>query len=392
MKSMLKLTALLLAVLLALSALVGCGKKAEWPVDETTGLVEFKIGGIGPLTGDYAIYGVANKQGALLAMEEINAAGGVNGFKLVVEFQDSQGDQEKAVSAFGALLDAGMKASLGGTLSGETEAIVAAAKDSGMLTLTPTGSAKKCIQGSDSAFRICFNDPQQGEVSADYIADHKLATKVAVFYQSDNDYSVGLYETFNTEAAVKNLEIVTVQTFTNSTSTDFSTQINAIKDSGADLVFLPIYTAEAAKFLSAANEKLSGIRYFGCDGLDGILDEDGLDPKWCEGLFLLTPFLVDSTEENVVNFVKNYKAKYGQDPSQFAADGYDAIYTIAEAIKQADIKPDNTADLNSRLVAAMTKITVKGVTGTMTWSADGECQKAAQALVIKDSKYVAYED
>ena len=363
--------------------------------DATGELTELVIGGVAPLTGQYANYGKPNSNGAMLAAKEINAAGGVNGFQLNVQFQDSQGDPDTAVAAYGKLMDQGMKVSLGGTLSGETASIVAAAQEDGLLVLTPTGSAKSCIEGNDAAFRVCFNDPQQGSASADFIKDHTLGAKVAVFYQSDIDYSKGLYDTFVAEAKNQGLEIVATETFTKGTSTDFTTQINAIKDSGADLVFIPIYAAEAATFLTQARGKLADdMFYFGCDGLDGILGKVD-KPETAENVLMLTPFAADDTTEKVAKFVDAFKAEYdGMVPDQFGADGYDAVYAIAAAIKEANLTPDdlkNTEDFNARIVAALTKITVDGVTGKMTWTADGETQKAAKAMIIKNGVATLYQ-
>ena len=381
----------LVMMLGCLSILSGCGKKEEWVVDEN-GLTELMIGGIGPLTGDYANYGLSVRNGAQIAVDEINAANpsGVDGFKLVLDFQDSQGKSDAATSAFGKLMDDGMKVSLGATLSGETEAVVAAGDSDGILMLTPSGSAVSAISGSKQAFRVCFSDPAQGKASADYIAQYGLATKVAVFYGSDNNYCVGLYETFAAECQVKGIEIVEVQTFTSSTSTDFSAQINKIAASGADLVFLPIYAAEAATFLTQAGDKLDGMKLFGCDGLDGILTKID-DTSRVDGLLMLTPFATDSTKANVQSFVAKYQEKYGTTPDQFAADAYDAVYTIVAAMKKAGITADNKDDFNKRLVAAMTEITVEGLTGTMTWTADGEPTKNAMAMEYQGGKAVLFD-
>lgn len=385
MKKTAKLLSLIMAFVMTAVSLSGCaGGSAEWKVDSETGLTEFLIGGIGPLTGDYANYGTSVKTGAEIAIEEINAAGGVNGFKFVLDFQDSQGDPDSAVSAYGKLIDSGMRVSLGTVLSGECASVVTAAKNDDMLILSPSASAKEAITGNDKAFRVCFNDPAQGVVSADYIAEHNLGKKIAVFYASDIDYSAGLYNSFKDEAAKKGLEIVSVQTFTDSTKTDFSTQINDIKSSGAEIVFLPIYAAEAATFLTQAKGKLTDVTYFGCDGLDGILTKVS-DSSLAEGVMMLTPFFADSPEENVQSFVKAYKDKSdGKTPDQFAADGYDAIYAIAEALKKAEVTSENTDDYTSKLVSAMTEITVDGVTGSMTWTADGEPVKEPKVVLIKN--------
>ncbi len=301
-----------------------------------SGEKEVLIGGIGPLTGDYANYGTAARNGAQIAVDEINAAGGVNGMKLVLNYQDSAGDPDSAVAAYGKLIDQGMDVSLGGVLSGETASIVAAAKEDGLLVLTPSASADAAITGNDSAFRVCFTDSSQGTASANYIADNQLATEVAVFYQSDIDYSVGLYRAFEAQCQASNITIKEVQTFTKDTSTDFSTQINAIKDSGAKLVFIPIYAAEASTFLTQAAGKLpEGTVYFGCDGLDGILGKVS-DVSVAENVMLLTPFAADDPAENVQSFVNAYKQANGDaTPDQFAADGYDAIYAIKAAIEKS---------------------------------------------------------
>jgi len=343
-----------------------------------------------------AAYGDAVVKAWELARDEINAAGGVNGFKFNVEFQDSQGKSDAAISAYGKLMDGGMKVSLGGTLSGETASIVAEAKDDGILILTPTASSKPAIADNNAAFRLCFNDPDQGKASVEYIANNKLATKVAVFYGSDNDYCKGLYETFKARCEELNIEIVDVQAFTDSTKTDFSTQITSIKNSGATLVFLPIYSADASLFLTQAYGVLpSDMLYFGADGISTILDDID-DPAKAENVFMLTPFSADDPASIVRNFVTSYEEKFSSDvPSQFAADGYDAVYAIAECIKNANIQAKDVAsmseaDFNAALVGAMTKITVKGVTGTMTWTADGETVKDAKAMLIKNGIAALY--
>lgn len=377
--------------------MAGCGKTASDPTSAPTAApggesapVTLLLGGIGPLTGDYSNYGTSVRNGAQVAVDEINAAGGVNGFNFSLDFQDSAANPDSAVAAYGKLMDSGMDVSLGATFSGETQSVVAAAREDGILVLTPSGSAKSAIEGNDCAFRVCFNDPQQGTASADYIADNSLAAKVAVFYQSDIDYSVGLYETFKTQCEARGIEIVEVQTFTLGSNTDFSTQIAAIRDSGAELVFMPIYAADASTFLTQASGKLS-VPYFGCDGLDGILTKVS-DPALAEGVMMLTPFAADSTAENVQSFVAAYKAAYGAAPDQFAADGYDAVYAVKAALESAGVTSENKDDtFNAKMVAAMTAITVDGVTGTMTWTPDGETSKAAQAMVIRDGVAVVYE-
>ena len=375
-----KVVAMFLAAVMALS-LVACGSKSDnGGSGDASGTETIKLGGVGPLTGGYANYGLSVQHGAELAVKEINAAGGVNGKQLEVNFQDSQGDPESAVAAYGKLMDWGMNVCLGGVLSGETASVVAAAKADDMFIMETTGSADKCIDGNDKAFRVCFNDPAQGTASANYIADNNLGKKIAVFYQSDIDYSAGLYETFTQQAAARGLEIVAQQSFTDGTKTDFSTQINAIRNSGCDLVFIPIYAEEASTFLTQAKGKFAeDVYFFGADGLDGILGKVSQDVTIANNVLMMTPFAADSADPKVQAFVKAYQDAYNATPDQFAADAYDAVYAVKAAVEAA-----NGSTSGADLAAVMPTITVEGVTGTMTWSADGNTNKAASAILYKN--------
>lgn len=386
-KMLKKAISLALVAAMGVMTLASCNNQKQNEQDNT-----LLIGGIGPITGDYANYGISVKNGAQLAVEEINANGGIQGFNVELQFQDSQGNPDSAIAAYGKLMDNGMKVSLGAVLSGETTSVVAAAKDDGILVLTPSGSADGAITGSNTSFRVCFSDSSQGFASANYIADNNLADKVAVFYASDVDYSKGLYNTFEKQCAQRGIEIVEVQTFDKSTNTDFTTQINAIEASGVKLIFIPIYAAEAATFLTQAkqaNAFSEDTIFFGCDGLDGILQKID-NPINAENVMMLTPFAADATDEKTQNFVAAYQKAFNTTPDQFAADGYDAIYVIAEALKKAEITADNQIDFNEKIVAAMTQIEVDGVTGKMTWTADGETNKAALAMIINDGVARAY--
>ena len=392
MKKLTKLLSLVLCLAMLFS-LAACASKDDTTTDtssDTTDTADttsdgektVRLGLIGPMTGDNANYGTSTRDGAQIAVDEINEAGGVNGYTFVLDTQDSQGDPDSAVSAYGKLMDSGMNVSLGCVLSGEAQSVITAAVEDGILIVTPTSSAVACIEGNPNAFRVCFNDAAQGTASADYIADNNLGTKIAVFYQSDIDYSAGLYETFAAEAAAKGLEIVEEQTFTAGSNTDFSTQINAIRDSGCELVFLPIYAAEAATFLTQAAGKLDGITFFGCDGMDGIQTKVS-DTSLIEGLMMLTPFAADAEDAATQSFVEKYVPVHGTEPDQFAADGYDAVYIVKAAMEQCGKTPAD-ADFNEAMVAAMYEIQVEGLTGTMTWDENNEPNKPAKAMVFHD--------
>ena len=338
-----------------------------------------RIGGIGPLTGSYANYGISDKNGAEVAVEEINANGGINGMQIELQFQDSQGDPESAVNAYGKLMDWGMDVSLGGVFSGETASIVAAANEDDVMLITPSGSADGCIAGNDKAFRVCFYDSFQGAAAANYIQENGLATEVGVFYESDYDYSVGLYNSFTEQCAANGITIKETQTFTTSTNTDFSTQINALVASGVKVVFMPIYAEEASTFLTQAKGKFADdVYFFGADGLDGILGKVEQDPSIANNVLMLTPFAADSTDPAVQSFVEKYQTAYNAVPDQFAADAYDAVYTIKTAVEKAGTTS------GAALAQVMTEITVDGITGKMTWSADGNTDKPASAILYYD--------
>jgi len=390
MKKMMKMVSVFLALVMVLSCLTACGSTAKKDEAASDGDKDVMLGLIGPMTGDYANYGNSVKNGAQIAVDEINAAGGVNGWTFSLNTQDSQGDPDSAVSAYGKLMDDGMDVSIGCVLSGEAQSVITAAKADNILIVTPSSSAKDCIVGNDKAFRVCFNDPAQGTASANYMADNGMATKVAVFYQSDIDYSAGLYETFKAQAAERGIEIVCEQTFTDGSKADFSTQINAIRDSGAELVFMPFYAAEAATFLTQAKGKLDDMTFFGCDGMDGIQTKVS-DMSLIEGLMMLTPFAADAEDEQTKSFVAEYAKRFDNAiPDQFAADGYDAVYAV-KAVMEKTGKTPADKDYTEVMVKAMFEIEVDGLTGTMTWDAEREPNKPAKAMVFQNGVAVLAE-
>lgn len=381
-----KFLGLLLAGAMLASSFTGCSDKASSP-DEKTLL----IGGTGPLTGDYATYGISVQQGAQIAVDEINEKGGVNGYTVKLEVEDDQADPQQAVQAYAKLMDNGMNLSLGSTTSGACVALVKEAKEDGIVTMTPSASQKEAT-AYDNNFRVCFLDPDQGTYSADFIKENNLATKVAVLYDKSNTYSVGVYEAFAKEAEKLGLNIVTTQAFTDSSNTDFSSQIQAVKNSGAELLFMPFYQQEAAAVLMQAQGVLENVTYFGVDGMDGVLEKLGTENQAiANGVMLLTPFSASSSDPTIANFVAKYKEKYNATPDQFAADAYDAVYALCTAFEKAGLETDDP-EFNQAVAKAMTEIEVTGATGVMTWSADGECKKQAKAVVISDGAYVDYAD
>lgn len=344
-----------------------------------------KIGFIGPLTGAAAVYGNSCLHGAQIAVDEINAKGGMQ-IELIA--QDDEHDPEKSVNAYNTLWDEGAQMIVGCVTTGPCKAVASEAYNDRMFMLTPSASSTEVTEGKDNVYQVCFTDPAQGAASAEFISQNALATKVAVIYNNADAYSTGIYQTFVAEAAEVGLEVVSATTFTDDT-TDFSVQLTDAKDNGAELVFLPIYYTPASQVLTQAKAVDYAPVFFGVDGMDGILTLEGFDTSLAEGVMLLTPFAADAEDERTQTFVAAYQSNYGEAPTQFSADGYDAVYALYEASVKGEINGEtSTEDACEILVAQMPEITVSGLTGEMDWEANGEVTKTPKAVVIENGVYV----
>ena len=387
-----KVFALVMAMVMVLS-LAACGAIDDAPADDGAGdaagtVAAFKLGTIGPLTGENAIYGQAVARGAQIAVDEINASDSAVKFEFSSE--DDVGDGETSVNAYNTLMDWGMQVLVGPTTTGASIAVAAKCAEERTVMLTPSASSVDVIAAGDNVFQVCFTDPNQGTGSADYMAENMAGAKVAVIYRNDDAYSQGIRDTFVAQAEVKGLEVVYEGTFTADTATDFSVQLAAAQTAGADTVFLPIYYQPASVILMQAAAMNYAPTFFGVDGMDGILTMEGFDPALAEGVMLLTPFSADAEDARTQNFVNTYKQKYGEVPNQFAADAYDGVYIMKAALEAAGCTPDMTAaDICEAVVAVMPTISVDGLTGQgMTWAASGEVSKAPMAVVIENGVYV----
>ena len=396
-----KYLAMLLAGAMCVSLLAGCGG-GDKPADKSAASSNaasssasaeagvLKIGGIGPLTGGAAVYGIATKQGAEIAVQEINAKGGL---QLALDFQDDENDPEKAINAYNALKGNGMQVVYGCTTTQPCLAVAAETFNDRIFQLTPSASSADVTAGKDNVFQICFTDPGQGMTAANYVTENKLATKVAVLYNNGDAYSTGIAQAFIAQAKANGLDVVTEQTFPDDTNTDFTVQLNAAKDGGAELVFMPIYYTPASLVLNQAKSMNYAPIFFGGDGMDGILEMEGFDKSLAEGLMLMTPFNAASTEERTANFVKQYVDAYGTTPNQFAADGYDCMYAIYEACLKAGVTADMSAqDICEQLIATFTAsdFSVDGLTGSgMTWGTNGEVSKAPLVFQVENGGYTA---
>ena len=346
----------------------------------------FTIGSTGPLTGAAASYGNSVKNGATVAIDEINAAGGVKvgdkTYKLALNFQDDEAKEDKAVNAYNKLMDSGINVYMGAVTSGSSLALTDLTAKDNILQLTPSGSAMD-ITKNPNAFRLCFTDPLQGKMIADFVLDQGYES-VAVLYNNSDEYSTGVYEAFKDELNTKGQSalIVNEQSFTND-DVDFTTQLTQIKASGAKIIFVPAYYEAAAHIVQQAKQQGIDAAFVGSDGWDGILGQL-TDKTQAEGAVFLSPFL--ASDPSAAKFTDAYKKAYNATPDQFAADGYDSVYVIkADMEKAGSIKSED-------LIKAMTEIEVDGITGKVSFSADGERNKEPKFVTITNGEYQLFDN
>lgn len=364
MKKMTKVLSVLMSLVLIAACFAACGKPKK---------TAYFIGGTGPLTGPAQSYGNSVNNGAQLAIDEINAAGGLNGVKFEYKMLDDKATDPDAATGYDTLFDKnGMQISIGSVTSGSCEAFAKRAAEDNLFFITPSASAANVIENRPNAFRVCFGDPDQGILAAQELTEKY--TKIGCIYDTSDTYSKGVYEAFDAEMKALG-KAYDVRTFDADNKTDFSSQVEALKD--CEVIFLPIYYAEAGLVARVCVDKSLDTVLFGCDGLDGVAAQ--IDNTVKNKISYITPFDVNSTDEKTATFVKAYEAKYGVKPDQFAADGYDAIYVIFEAMKAAGINDVNISpsDLCDAVVKAITaeSFTYKGLTGEMKWDASGACTK-----------------
>jgi branched-chain amino acid transport system substrate-binding protein len=373
-------------------AMTACGGGSSDSSDsgdsESTAQV-LKIGSSGPLTGGAAIYGQSVKQGAEIAVAEINEANP----DLQIEFkmEDDEADGEKAVNAYNKLKDWGVQVVMGTVTTGSCIAVSAQTYEDRIFEITPSASSADVTAGKDNVFQVCFTDPNQGIKAADYIAENFAGKKIGAIYNNSDPYSTGIFNAFKTELESKGGELVAAETYPDDTNADFSAQLTNCKSAGAEVVLLPIYYTPASVILKQAKDMNYAPTFFGVDGMDGILDMEGFDIELAEGVMLMTPFNPWSEDEAVASFVQKYQDAYGSLPNQFAADGYDGVYAIYNAFKAAGLSAEQAnEEICDALIGQFTGgFTYDGLTGSgMTWSSNGEVNKVPNVCVIEKGIYV----
>lgn len=383
MKNAKKLLALALAAMMSVTALAGCGNKTASDNGASNSSTDdtLIIGCTGPLTGDVSSYGISVKNGAELAIAEINEKGGVDGLKLSLNMKDDKADATEAGTAYNQLIDEGMKISLGSVTSGACESFASKSVEDNLFFITPSASNADIIAKRDNGFRICFGDPDQGILAADELVNTRKYTKIGCIYDTSDPYSSGIYEAFKGEMDKLGVTFIT-KTFDAENNKDFSTQVEAMKD--CEVIFTPFYYTEAGLVARACSAKGISAIIFGADGLDGVADQ--IDSTVKNEISYITPFDVKSKDEKVASFVSAYTAKYNTVPDQFAADGYDAVYVIAEILKTGKVDVSkNVSEICESAKAAITdpSFKFKGVTGEITWSKDGAPTKSLNIVTVE---------
>lgn len=376
-----------LLTIMCMFSLTACGGGNESGTDSKT----IVIGGSGPLTGGAAEYGNAVKYGAQVAVDEINAMD--ENFQIDLQILDDAHDAEQAANCYAQLMDKGMKVSLLTVTTAPALNVAPLTNDDGIFAITPSASSDDVVSKGDYIYRMCFGDPEQGIAAANYIANNKIASKVAVITNNSDDYSKGITDTFVATCATLGIEVASKTTFTDETKTDFSTQVKDAADKGCELVFLPMYYTEAFQIILEANKQGFDCKFFGVDGMDGVLQLDGVSEniELLDGVYLLTPFTAFATDEATVDFTEKYKALCGINPNQFAADAYDCIYVIYNAMKATGATTDMSAqEIGNLLKEYLPTMSYTGLTGiNCTWTADGKISKAPKTYMIQNGAYVS---
>ena len=378
---------LVIAVLLCVAALVGCGETSY-----TANNTEYVLGVSGPLTGGAAVYGVAVQNSAQLAVDEINAAGGLNGVMFKFVATDDMHDATKVATNYSSMLESGMQVSLGTVTTAPGLEFKPLSQDDNVFFLTPSASGD-AIPGGGNGYQMCFADGNQGKVAAAFVNENCKEEVVGVFYKSDDPYSKGIYDQFkaNLDASIA----TTVTSFTDANATDFSTQIDTLKD--CTFIFMPTYYDPASIFMTQAKDILAADAvYYGCDGFDGIDSKEGFDiTKIPQKVTMLSHFNSKAEDGMAKEFIDKYVDKYGKDTlNQFGASAYDCVYAIYYAMEQAiadgkeipvTISASDLCDILKEMFANGYTLE-EGVTGkNITWEASGYVNKAAIQYVIKEA-------
>ncbi len=381
-----KKLSMLMASVLLLTACGGAGNGANTQANNGAANADaattIKLGGIVPKTGDVAVYGLTAENGMKLAIDEINANGGVDGKQLEYVSYDDKGDPTEAVNLYQKLMDEGVNAILGPITSKPALAVASAAQADGVPMITPTGTQLDITAGKPNVFRACFTDPYQGVLLATYAADNLKAKTAAVLRNNSSDYSMGVADQFITTAKEKGIDIVADEGYSDSDN-DFKAQLTTIAGKNPDVLIVPDYYEKIALITVQARQANVKATFLGSDGWDGVVKTlNESDYGDIENSYFTNHFSLDDTSNKVQAFVKAYEEKYGEEPSAFAALGYDAVYLYKNAFGAAG-GTDFEAVSNALKAASF-----EGVTGALTFDDANNPVKAGTIIKIVGGKYV----
>lgn len=383
-----KLAALLLALVMMVSVLAGCGSSgtAESAADAN----EIVIGWLGPQTGSVAQYGLAVQYGVDLYIEQLNAAGGINGKTVRVEYYDEEGDTSKAITGYNALVDAGVVAIIGDVTTAPCTAVVAESQNDNMPMITASATAVSITYNEETdtvysnMFRSCFIDPFQGTTMANFANEILGAKTAAVLYDNGDTYSTGVYEYFVAQCAELGIEVVASESYATG-SVDFSGQLTNIANADPDVLFLPVYYNDVALIAPAASAAGVDATMLGVDGWSSVLDVV-TDPAQIEGAYYCSGYSVADTSELVQTFLADFAAKYGEDeiPNMFSAQGYDAAWILCDAIAEAEAAgvEHGSDEYSQAIIDAMAATDSDYVTGHISYDDHNDPQKTAAILNI----------
>lgn len=377
-------------MLLASMFLTACSNPDNGAANNSTGADQaatsdagetIKIGNSAPLTGPVSVYGITANNGIKLAVEEINAAGGVLGKELEWTELDDKGEITDAVTNYNKLAEEGNRAVFGGITSKPSLAIAESAVNDDVVFITPTGTQANITEGKNNAFRTAFIDPFQGEVLANFSSENLGAKKVAVLRNQSSDFSMGVADVFVEKSKEFGMEVVADESYGDN-DTDFKAQLTNIKSQAPDVLLIPDYYEKVALIVPQVREAGIDATLVGADGWDTVLSV--LDPSnfdAIEGSYFANQFTLDDPNEKVQKFIADYKEKYGEDPSTFAAEGYDTVYLYKQAVEKA-------GTTESKAVSdALRSLEFEGLTGTFKYDENNNPIKSAKMIEIVDGKY-----
>lgn len=361
----------------------GCGSNDTGNTDSSSAEASetVRLGNSAPLTGAQSVYGITTNNGIKLAIEEINEAGGIDGKKVEWFEHDDKGEITDAVTNYNMLMEENVDAIFGGVPSKPALAMAESAANDEVVYITPTGTQSNITEGKDNVFRTCFTDPFQGEVLANFADDKLAAKKVAVLRNQSSDFSMGVSDVFVEKAKEAGMEVVADESYGDN-DTDFKAQLTNIKGENPDVLLIPDYYEKVALIVPQVRQAGIGATLLGADGWDtvlSVLDSSNFDA--IEGSYFSNQFTLENPDERVQKFIADYKEKYGENPSTFAAEGYDTVYLYKQAVDEAG--STNWEDV----VAALKDIKFEGITGSFSYDENNNPVKTAKMIEIKDGEY-----